>query len=279
MRTRLTMVALVALLAVFAGAQLVNAAGSGWLTSWEKAVKKAKKEEKLLLVEFSKSDSSEACKKMTKEIFRQSAFRHWAKKNVVLMSVDFPERRSLPARFVTQNAELLEKYEVETFPTILLVSATGEALGSYGYIEGGAKEWLKKIAPAVEAITTSAGTWLTDWEQAKKLSKATGRPILTDFTGSDWCGWCKKLKKEVFGTDEFKKWSAKSVILLELDYPRSFTLPDNLKKQNEMLKQKYQIRGFPTVLFLDASEKILAKTGYVKGGPEAWIKDAETKLK
>ncbi len=279
MRIRLTTIALVALLAVLAGVQLVNAGGSGWLTSWEKAVKKAKKEETPLLVEFSKSDTSEVCKKMTKEIFRKSAFRSWAKKNVVLMTVDFPEGRSLPARIATQNAELLEKFEVESFPTILLVSAAGETLGSYGYIEGGAKEWLKTIAPAVEAITTSAGTWLTDWEQAKKLSKATGRPILTDFTGSDWCGWCKRLKKEVFETPEFKKWSAKSVILLELDYPRTFTLPDDLKKQNEMLKQKYQIRGYPTVLFLDANEKILARTGYVKGGPEAWIKDAETKLK
>ncbi len=279
MKTRLTLAAVVALLAVFVGMQLASAGGSGWLTSWDKAVKKAKKDEKLLLVEFSKSDSSETCQKMTKEIFRQSAFRSWAKKNVVLMTVDFPEERELPERIATQNEKLVEKFEVDSFPTVLLVSVEGEVLGSYGYVEGGAKAWLEKIVPAVQAITTSAGTWITDWEQAKKLSKATGRPILADFTGSDWCGWCIKLKKEVFSQPEFKKWSAKKVILLELDFPRNKTLPDALKKQNAMLQQKYQIRGYPTILFLDANEKVLARSGYLKGGAEAWIKDAETKLK
>ena len=115
MRTRLTTITLMALLAVFAGAPLANAGGSGWLTSWEKAVKKAKKVEKPILLEFCKSDSSEDCKKMTKEIFRQSAFRSWAKKNVVLMTADFPERKSLPERIATQNAELAEKFEVDSF--------------------------------------------------------------------------------------------------------------------------------------------------------------------
>ena len=135
------------------------------------------------------------------------------------------------------------------------------------------------MKPTVEAITTSAGTWITDWEKAKKLSKATGRPILADFTGSDWCGWCIKLKKEVFETAEFKKWAAKSVILLELDFPRKTSLPDDLTKQNAKLQQQYQIRGYPTILFLDANEKVLARSGYVKGGPEAWIQDAQTKLR
>ena len=275
MKTRLTICVLVF---VF-GTTAALAGGSGWLTSWKKAVEKAKKSELPILVEFSKSDSSETCQKLTKEVFRNSKFRSWAKKNVVLMHVDFPEKKKLPERTVKQNAELVKKFEVTEYPTVLLVSATGTVLGTWGYVEGGAEKWLEKVKPTVEAVTTSAGTWLTDWEKAKKLSKATGRPILADFTGSDWCGWCIKLKKEVFDTDEFKTWAKKNVILLELDYPRNKTLPDDLKKQNETLKTKYQIRGYPTVLFLDADEKILAKTGYVKGGPEAWIKDAEGKLK
>ncbi|MEN8148713.1 MAG: thioredoxin family protein [Planctomycetota bacterium] len=275
MKTRLT----VLVLAVAFGATVALASGSGWLTSWKKAVEKAKKDEKPILVEFTKSDSDETCRKLTKEVFRNSKFRSWAKKNVVLMSVDFPEKKKLPERTAKQNAELAEKYEITEYPTVLLLSATGEVLGTYGYVEGGAGKWLEKVKPTVEAITTSAGKWLTDWEQAKKLSKATGRPILADFTGSDWCGWCKRLKAEVFEKDEFKKWAKKNVILLELDYPRNKTLPDDLKKQNESLKTKYQIRGYPTVLFIDANEKVLAKTGYVKGGPEAWIEDAEKKLK
>ena len=69
------------------------------------------------------------------------------------------------------------------------------------------------------------------------------------------------------------------MILLELDFPRKTSLPDDLTKQNAKLQQQYQIRGYPTILFLDANEKVLARSGYVKGGPEAWIQDAQTKLR
>jgi len=279
MSTRLTTIALLAALAAFVGLASVEAGGSGWLSSWKKAVDKATKEEKPILVEFSKSDTCENCQKMTKEIFRQSKFRSWAKKNVVLMHVDFPEKKKLADRIARQNADLARKYKVETYPTVLLVSAKGDVLGNFGYVEGGAEKWLARVTPMVEAVTTSAGTWLTDWEKAKKLSKATGRPILADFTGSDWCGWCIKLKKEVFSHDEFKTWAAKNVILLELDFPRKTALPEALKKQNDGLRTKYQVGGYPTILFLDANEKVLAKSGYLKGGPAAWIKDAEGKLK
>ena len=135
------------------------------------------------------------------------------------------------------------------------------------------------VLAACAEVEAGGSGWLTSWEKAKKLSKATGRPILADFTGSDWCGWCIKLKDEVFSKDEFKKWAAKNVILLELDFPRSKTLPDELKKQNEALRKQYEVRGYPTILFLDANEKVLGRSGYMKGGPEAWIKDAEAKLK
>lgn len=116
--------------------------------------------------------------------------------------------------------------------------------------------------------------WLTSWDKAAKLSKESGKPILADFTGSDWCSWCILLKKEVFDTPEFASWAKKNVILLELDFPNSKKQPESVKKQNEKLAAKYKIEGYPTVLFLDADGKKLADYGYDEGGSKNWIKKA-----
>jgi len=115
--------------------------------------------------------------------------------------------------------------------------------------------------------------WLKSYDQAVQISKQTGRPILADFTGSNWCGFCIKLKKEVFETPSFKKWAAENVVLLELDYPRPNLQPDWIKKQNHELKNRYsqQIEGYPTILFLDSQGDVLGSQGYMRGGPARWI--------
>ncbi|MFH1708181.1 MAG: thioredoxin family protein [Planctomycetota bacterium] len=73
----------------------------------------------------------------------------------------------------------------------------------------------------VAAGTASAADgWLTDYNAAVKAAQERNLPILADFTGSDWCGWCQKLKAEVFDKKEFTEWAAQSVILLEVDFPK-----------------------------------------------------------
>ena len=84
----------------------------------------------------------------------------------------------------------------------------------------------------------------------------------------------------MFSTEQFKAWAKKNVILVEVDFPKKTKLPDALAKQNETLKSKFGITGFPTVLFLDSSEKKLGRSGYKRDGtPESWIKDAERQIK
>lgn len=127
------------------------------------------------------------------------------------------------------------------------------------------------------------GEWLTDFEAAKKMSKDSGKPILADFTGSDWCGWCIKLKEEVFDKPEFKDWASENVILLEVDFPEpdgdtAKGMSEDLKKQNAGLADTYNIQGFPTILFLDGQGKVLAQSGYLPGGPEKWIEASEKML-
>lgn len=124
----------------------------------------------------------------------------------------------------------------------------------------------------------AAEGWLTSYDQAAKLSKKTGKPILADFTGSDWCIWCKRLDGEVFDKKEFKTWAASHVILLELDYPQRKVQPAALKAQNKKLLEKYKIQGYPTVLFLNANGKKLGESGYMEGGPSAWTKSANKTL-
>lgn len=152
---------------------------------------------------------------------------------------------------------------------------------------GATTAWAQPMKSGIaKPYSASIPGWLTNIDEANALSAKTGKPIMANFTGSDWCGWCKKLRREVFDTPEFQKWAAENVVLLELDYPRSFQLPDNIKKQNQQLQQVFGVRGYPTIWFFtlsnndqgQASINPLGKTGYVKGGPSAFINVAKQQM-
>ena len=132
---------------------------------------------------------------------------------------------------------------------------------------------------SVTAFSQKELKWYTDFGEAAKISQKTHKPILANFTGSDWCGWCKILKREVFVTDEFKKWAKKNVILLEVDFPRRKQLSPEMKKQNYALQRAFGVRGYPTVWLFQVGNKKdpkkdlvpLGSTGYRRGGPKVWI--------
>jgi len=129
---------------------------------------------------------------------------------------------------------------------------------------------------AAPALAPAAEGWLTDYDQAVAEAKKTGKLILADFTGSDWCGWCIRLKKEVWDTEQFAAWAKENVVLLELDFPRKSEQPDALKKQNRALAEKYEIRGFPTILFLTPEGEVAGRSGYLRGGAKNWTDNADT---
>ncbi len=124
-------------------------------------------------------------------------------------------------------------------------------------------------------------TWQTDINKAMEISKKTKKPLLLFFTGSDWCGWCIRLQKEVLKTPEFAKWAKDKVVLVELDFPRRTQQNPELVKQNMELQQVLGVRGYPTVWFVNASKKDgkvnleqIGSTGYVAGGPSVWLDGA-----
>ena len=120
-------------------------------------------------------------------------------------------------------------------------------------------------------VASGKMTWLTSFEAAKEEAVKRNVPILADFSGSDWCGWCIKLDKEVFSSPAFKKYAAENLVLLLVDFPHKKHQTDATKKQNATLQEQFGISGFPTVILMDAEGKVLGTTGYQPGGGEKYV--------
>ena len=132
------------------------------------------------------------------------------------------------------------------------------------------------------SISQEKVVWHQDLKEAFEVSQKENKPLMLFFTGSDWCGWCVRLQKEVFFQPEFIKWAEQNVVLVELDFPRRKAQSNAIKSQNAQLQQQFQVRGYPTIWFVTSATNSsgqvnlsqLGKTGYVKGGPAAWISSA-----
>lgn len=117
-------------------------------------------------------------------------------------------------------------------------------------------------------------SWGNNVRLAAEESRKTGKPILAAFIGSDWCPYCEKLNKEIFETRKFANWSEK-VILLQLDFPKTRPQDEELKQQNELMRQQYRVEGMPTVLFIDGQGNVIGRTGYMTGGAEKWLEGVD----
>ena len=133
------------------------------------------------------------------------------------------------------------------------------------------------FAELSKSETSTLTIWHESFEEAQAASLESGKPILADFTGSDFCTWCIKLKKDVFETSEFKSWASENVTLLELDYPKRGIQTPAIRRQNSELKDRYKIQGYPTVLLLDSEGEVMGKLGYMNS-PTEWISKAESFL-
>lgn len=111
-----------------------------------------------------------------------------------------------------------------------------------------------------------------DWDAAMKKAAKEGKNVFALFTGSDWCIWCKRLEGEVLSQKAFSSEIVKSYVPVYIDYPSDRSLVSaKTAAQNEKLSAKYPIRGYPTVLILDAKGEVLAQTGYQRGGPVKYL--------
>ncbi len=140
---------------------------------------------------------------------------------------------------------------------------------------------MKKIAIALLAgwtlIQSQAAElqWLTDLPKAQAKAKAENKMVLLDFTGSDWCIWCTRLKNEVFSQAAFAEYASKNLVLVEVDFPHYKTLSAGQKAANDALQEKYKVEGFPTIIVLNSEGKKVGELGYMKGGPAAFTAELD----
>ena len=120
-------------------------------------------------------------------------------------------------------------------------------------------------------VLNEGSIWITDYQQALQNASEENKPILINFTGSDWCGWCMRLDEEVFSQSEFLNYAEENLILLKLDFPRNIPQPDDVVANNRALAQKYDIKGFPTIVLIDNNENIIGITGYQPGGANVYV--------
>ncbi|MGJ8645149.1 MAG: thioredoxin family protein [Luteolibacter sp.] len=127
-------------------------------------------------------------------------------------------------------------------------------------------------AVCISSALAGGEGWTSDFEAAKKQAAEENKNLLIDFTGSDWCGWCIRLKEEVFDKDEFNKGIADNFVLVEIDFPQDDSkLSAETKAQNEKLGDEYAVQGYPTIMLTDSAGKPYAQTGYQDGGPDAYL--------
>ncbi len=118
-------------------------------------------------------------------------------------------------------------------------------------------------AVAMLVMPAFAGEWMTDLEAAKAKAEAEGKAVLVDFTGSDWCGWCIRLKKDVFDKPAFSEYARDKFVLMEVDVPNNPKFDRELLQRNRELCEQFKVQGFPTIMVMTPDGEVVG--GFVGG--------------
>src|SRR5207247_1592160 len=140
----------------------------------------------------------------------------------------------------------------------------------------GFRSWTWHVPAAFLALAASsapAAEWLTDLPAAQATAKAENKVVLLDFTGSDWCRWCIRLRNEVFSKPEFDAYANENLVLVEVDFPRQKSQSAALKQANRALANRFHIEGYPKVVVLNADGHLLGTLNYQPGGPQPFISE------
>lgn len=126
-----------------------------------------------------------------------------------------------------------------------------------------------------------SANWLTDFDQARQQAKEKNKLILLNFSGSDWCAPCIKMKKDIFDTQEFQDFADVNLVLVRADFPRhkKNQLDAKQKEHNEKLAEQFNPNGkFPLTLLLDANGKVIHQwDGYSNMSAVTFINEISTK--
>lgn len=140
--------------------------------------------------------------------------------------------------------------------------AMGERIRA-AQVEAEAEKYLKEHDIEFTPGKTLPG-WTDNFTAAVGKAKAEKKPILALFTGSDWCGPCQNLEKNILIQPSFKDFAKRHLVTLFLDFPQKTELDDGVKKQNDDLAKKFSVEAYPTILVLssDGEKELWKQVGY-----------------
>jgi thioredoxin-related protein len=141
---------------------------------------------------------------------------------------------------------------------------------------------MKLLLVGIFLVMTISVDWLTNFETAKDIAAKENKSILLNFSGSDWCGPCIKMEKEVFENETFLSIAEKQLVLVRADFPRSkkHQLSKEQISSNEAIAEKYNRSGkFPLTLLLDQDGKVIKEwDGYVYSSQDKFLTDLDKAL-
>ena len=115
---------------------------------------------------------------------------------------------------------------------------------------------------AIPFTGAELGAWTQDYAAATNAAATDGKPVLLDFTGSDWCGWCMLMENKVFCTQEWEDWAATNIYLVAIDFPNDTSkVPDEYQTRNRELSKQFGVREYPTFIVLDSKGQKLGQLG------------------
>lgn len=139
-----------------------------------------------------------------------------------------------------------------------------------GTIGQGLKVWAA-VAWLLAGSAVAGEAWLTDYDAAMAAARDQGKPVLTIFTGSDWCPHCRTLEEKVLHTETFRQWADDRLVLLMIDLPQQGISAEERAIRSRVCV-KYGVRTFPSAVLIGPDGgRITAQTGYLGQAADAWV--------
>ena len=130
----------------------------------------------------------------------------------------------------------------------------------------------ESYAPALSPkVTRPAPLWGRDLERAQRQARAEQKQVLVSFVGSDWCGWCLRMRREVFAKPEFQNFAQTNLVLVEVDFPRDNRQSATERETNATLARRFGVTSVPTLVLLDGSGQKVRSWGFEDGGARHYL--------